>query len=419
MAPELLSRRRSGLLRPAGDLRPAESAARPGESARHRQPRRYAAVAVLLPQRRGAVRPRPAPRRVVGRAARRIAGTAAAGRSARARRRARRFLQHWRAQKDRLPIARLLGTVFADSGYDAATQFEFLGDRKLANLWKLLDLARTFDRSGLFGLAEFIARLGDFVRTQPREEQAATQPENADVVRLMTIHQAKGLEFPVVIVPDFAANFRNAFAPVVVWDDELGCVARPPADEEEPPFPAFGSTAVAGVRRHRGMARRPADSLRCLHPRPRLPRAVGGHARDLSAHERLDASAVRAFRSVERPLSRAGCAGGKTTASARLRSAESAAGAAATDCYGRRTSDVGRRLPRIAADRAAGRRCPPGCGGRIGSQRLEQPRLEHAAQASGHLLALRAQLSLHTPENMLRFPTEHRDFCAGEGKWHS
>ncbi|HJT77651.1 MAG TPA: UvrD-helicase domain-containing protein, partial [Gemmataceae bacterium] len=103
--------------------------------------------------------------------------------------RARRHLDAWRAVKDRLPIAALLGRVFADSGYDAATQFEFLGDRKLANLWKLLDLARTFDRSGLFGLADFIARLADLVKAQPREEQAATQPESADVVRLMTIHQ--------------------------------------------------------------------------------------------------------------------------------------------------------------------------------------------------------------------------------------
>src|SRR5262249_24909510 len=105
--------------------------------------------------------------------------------------RARRFLLSWRSLKDRLPIARLLGEAFADSVYDASTQLETLGDRKLANLWKLLDLGRTFDRSGLFGLAEFIARLGDFVRTESREEQAATQPENADVVRLMTIHQAK------------------------------------------------------------------------------------------------------------------------------------------------------------------------------------------------------------------------------------
>jgi ATP-dependent helicase/nuclease subunit A len=154
--------------------------------------------------------------------------------------RARRHLDRWRGLKDRLPIARLLGEVFADSGYDAALQFEHLGDRKLANLWKLLDLARTFDRSGLFGLAEFIQRLADLVRTQPREEQAATQPENADVVRLMTIHQAKGLEFPVVFVPDIAATGRDPHRPVAHWDARLGAVARPPADEETPPFPDFG-----------------------------------------------------------------------------------------------------------------------------------------------------------------------------------
>jgi ATP-dependent helicase/nuclease subunit A len=153
--------------------------------------------------------------------------------------RARRHLDRWRAVKDRQPIALLLQEVFADSGYDAATQFEFLGDRKLANLWKLQDLARNFDRSGLFGLADFIGRLGDLVRTQPREEQAATQPENADVVRLMSIHQAKGLEFPVVIVPDLAAAGGGARLPVAHWDARLGCVVRPPADDP-PPFTEFG-----------------------------------------------------------------------------------------------------------------------------------------------------------------------------------
>jgi ATP-dependent helicase/nuclease subunit A len=155
-------------------------------------------------------------------------------------RRARRYLERWRGLKDRLQIARRLGEVFADSGFDAATQFEDLGDRKLANLWKLLDLARTFERSGLFGLAEFIARLGNLVKTQPREERAATQPEIADVVRLMTIHQAKGLEFPVVFVADLVAAGGGSARPIAEWDRRLGCVARPPADEEEPPFPDFG-----------------------------------------------------------------------------------------------------------------------------------------------------------------------------------
>lgn len=154
--------------------------------------------------------------------------------------RARANLTHWRSLKDQLPIARLIDTVLADSAYDAAVRLEFLGERKLANLWKLTDLARTFDRSGLFGLAEFIARLGDLVAAQPREEQAATQPENADVIRLMTIHQAKGLEFPVVVVPDLAADGGSPFTPVARWDRALGCVVRPPADEDPPPFPDFG-----------------------------------------------------------------------------------------------------------------------------------------------------------------------------------
>lgn len=162
--------------------------------------------------------------------------------------RARRHLEKWRAVKDRLPLARLLNTIFADSGYDAATQFEFLGDRKLANLWKLVDLARAFDRTGLFGLHEFTARLGDLVARQPREEQAATLPENADVVKLMSIHQSKGQEYPVVIVPDLAAPTQGDRNPAARWHRGLGCLVKLPAEfeslqdegaDEKPPFSDF------------------------------------------------------------------------------------------------------------------------------------------------------------------------------------
>ena len=65
--PELLPRRRSGVLRSARDLRPPESAARPGEPAGRGQSGGGAAFAVRLPQRRGAVRPVPAPPGIVGR----------------------------------------------------------------------------------------------------------------------------------------------------------------------------------------------------------------------------------------------------------------------------------------------------------------------------------------------------------------
>ena len=160
-------------------------------------------------------------------------------------RRAARWLADWRAIKDRLPIAALLNRILADSGYDASLQFEFLGDRKLANLWKLIDLARSFDRTGLFGLHEFTARLGDLVARQPREEQAATLPESADVIRLMSIHQAKGLEFPVVFVPDFAAQGRGNQYAVARWHRGMGCLVKLPSEFADQPAVQEADVATA------------------------------------------------------------------------------------------------------------------------------------------------------------------------------
>lgn len=156
------------------------------------------------------------------------------------------LMDQWRAIKDRLPIARLINKLVADTGYDAALQFESLGDRKLANLWKLIDIARTFDRSGLFGLPDFIARLSELVSDPPREEQAATQPENADVIKIMSIHQSKGLEFPVVFVPDLAAKSHGGVSAGAGWDRQLGCIARPP-DEDPPLFTDFGHRLTSSI----------------------------------------------------------------------------------------------------------------------------------------------------------------------------
>lgn len=152
------------------------------------------------------------------------------------------WLLQWRGVKDRLSITALINRVLADSGYDAALRYEPLGDRKLANLWKLLEQARTFDAAGSFTLTDFIKRLNELVTTQPREEQAATQPEESNVVRLMTIHQAKGLEFPVVFVPDLARDKKGPREGPALWDDEMGCVASPPGDEDPLPYPKWPRT---------------------------------------------------------------------------------------------------------------------------------------------------------------------------------
>jgi ATP-dependent helicase/nuclease subunit A len=130
-------------------------------------------------------------------------------------------LRTLRASKDRLPLPRLIQEAFERTGYDALLLAEFLGERKLANLHKLIEQARSFDRAGIFSLSDFITQLSEFVARQPDEALAATHPESADVVRLMSIHQSKGLEFPVVVVPDVGRP-RLVRGPAVAFTPELG-----------------------------------------------------------------------------------------------------------------------------------------------------------------------------------------------------
>jgi len=139
------------------------------------------------------------------------------------------LLQTLRANKDRLPIAELVQQALQQTGYQAAVLAEFLGQRKLANLQKLLDLARRMDQTGLFSLADFILQLSEFVSRQPKEPLAATLPETCEVVRLMTIHQAKGLEFPIVIVANLDRKIRGSTA-AIAFDPSYGPILKPPSD---------------------------------------------------------------------------------------------------------------------------------------------------------------------------------------------
>jgi ATP-dependent helicase/nuclease subunit A len=130
-------------------------------------------------------------------------------------------------KKDGLPIAQLLNRAIDRTGYDAALLTEFIGPRKLANLRKLVDMAREFDRSGLFTLGDFVDRLWDSVADEVYEPLAATHPESSNVIRLMSIHQSKGLEFPIVIVADCDRKSRDAGPPAAL-DPLLGPVVGLP-----------------------------------------------------------------------------------------------------------------------------------------------------------------------------------------------
>src|SRR5262249_37377420 len=108
-----------------------------------------------------------------------------------------------------------------------------------------------FDAEGGFTLADFVARLRADLRKPPREEQAATTDEEGEAVRIMSIHQSKGLEFPIVVVPDLDRHSpqtrdRAAFHP------HPGPAVKPPDDgdvADESAGPGLGWTCFREVER--------------------------------------------------------------------------------------------------------------------------------------------------------------------------
>ncbi len=118
--------------------------------------------------------------------------------------RAARLLPRWAAMKDRLGLARLVETVAFESGYAAGAVGRFGGARAYANLRQMVDLARQFERGGLWALGDFVEYVTDVMQNEMRAEQAPVEAPGTDAVRIMTIHKAKGLEFPVVVLPDLA-----------------------------------------------------------------------------------------------------------------------------------------------------------------------------------------------------------------------
>ncbi len=146
--------------------------------------------------------------------------------------RAAAVLGELRAMKDRVPVAVLVREALARTGFDAALVADFLGERKLANLYKLIEMAAANDAKGIFSLGDFIVQLVELVASQPDEALAATEAEQADVVRLMSIHQSKGLEFPIVFVADIGRMKRGS-QEVGRYSADLGpLVTLPPSSEK-------------------------------------------------------------------------------------------------------------------------------------------------------------------------------------------
>jgi ATP-dependent exoDNAse (exonuclease V) beta subunit len=134
-----------------------------------------------------------------------------------------------RRQAPRLGLDALLTRVLDTSGYRALLLADPTAQRRLANVQKLLRLARRFEAREGRDLRAFLEHVGTQRIVAPREPEAPIDSEDSDAVRLMTIHAAKGLEADVVCVADLGRLRTSSDKPYVIADGErLGiCVPRP------------------------------------------------------------------------------------------------------------------------------------------------------------------------------------------------
>ena len=139
--------------------------------------------------------------------------------------------------KDALPIDVLLRRLLDAAGYEATLLAQFQGKRMLGNVRQVAQRAEAASADHL-ALADFLAEMRRQVAGESRYEQAAVAGEHEDVVRIMTIHKAKGLEFPVVVIPDLNAGRRGHGGKLLIRDDWGPTFNRPASpDDEEAPKP--------------------------------------------------------------------------------------------------------------------------------------------------------------------------------------
>ncbi len=121
------------------------------------------------------------------------------------------------------PIKNLLRALIDETGYGAYVGAMPGGDQRLANLELLLEKAGTFQNTSFYGLFHFIRYLETVQEQEVDFGEANILDENADVVRIMTIHKSKGLEFPICFVCGLSKQFNMMdMREAILMDAELG-----------------------------------------------------------------------------------------------------------------------------------------------------------------------------------------------------
>ncbi len=170
-------------------------------------------------------------------------------------------LQRWRQIARQRPVAELLWTIYDQTGYLAFCGGLTNGEQRQANLIELHDRARQFATFRRQGLARFLGFL-EQLKKDADLGQASITGEADNAVRILSVHKSKGLEFPVVLLPDLgkAINLQDCQGSILL-DRKMGLGLQVVDEERQIRYPSLAFAVVQQRIRQQTMA----EELRVLY----------------------------------------------------------------------------------------------------------------------------------------------------------
>lgn len=130
---------------------------------------------------------------------------------------------HYRNKIPYTPVYRLLREILKDSDYINLISAFPGGEQKKANVLALLSKAEGYKKAGFTGIFDFCKYIERLHKYESDEGEVMTLSEDSDVVRIMTMHKSKGLEFPVCILSGLGRKFNMSDSKdEVIFSHELG-----------------------------------------------------------------------------------------------------------------------------------------------------------------------------------------------------
>ena len=132
-------------------------------------------------------------------------------------------LARYRAMAHYLSIHELLYRIFDETGYDHYVSAMPAGRRRKANLDAMIDMALSFEKTSYKGLFDYIRYIEKLKKYDSDQGEATVFSDQDDLVRIMSIHKSKGLQFPVVFLSGMSRKFNTrSLNDAVLVDAELG-----------------------------------------------------------------------------------------------------------------------------------------------------------------------------------------------------